>query len=499
MNKDLNRIPGIGQRGSIVRRALFVPFLLTVAATSCFGSAFSISELGARAAGMGTAFIAVADDGSALFYNPAGIAFQPGKHLEMDSAVVVGLFRFTPSSVPVGQVIPENGYSQAIKPKFIPIASLYATAQLSEKITLGFGMFTPFGLSANSTNFNDSDPALTKFPGRFNGTRVRLESFWFQPTVAYKINPNFAIAVGAAYVHTHLFLEQSILNPKGDALDFGRDAANTVFPGVPKEQAAAVIARLLPEVRSRVAGTANTVGFTAGLMYKNTAAKTTFGATWRSAVTNHLKGKASFAVPAGGYPLVDYIGSSFLFNAFPNQPTSGTFTTPATYGFGIANTSLPKMRVSFDFRLQDYNRFSSVPLNFGINEDNTKDVGLPAEKRLTFDFKNAYSYAFGVERSITENMTIRAGYHLDLSPVPDKSVGPLFPDSTRHSFTVGATQRIKDKDFTFFYEAMKFQNRTTDVAANANIYTNGLYHNFAHVAGLGLRFDMPKMPLMKKK
>ena len=61
----------------------------------CYGSAFSVSELGARAAGMGTAFIATADDGSALFYNPAGIAFQPGTHLEMDSAVVVGLFRFT--------------------------------------------------------------------------------------------------------------------------------------------------------------------------------------------------------------------------------------------------------------------------------------------------------------------------------------------------------------------------------------------------------------------
>src|SRR5580658_10328892 len=70
----------------------------------CYGSAFSVAELGARAAGMGTAFIATADDGSALFYNPAGIAFQPGRHLEMDTAVVVGLFRFTPSETPVGQV-----------------------------------------------------------------------------------------------------------------------------------------------------------------------------------------------------------------------------------------------------------------------------------------------------------------------------------------------------------------------------------------------------------
>jgi len=475
-----------------------VPALLTTAATSCFGSAFSISELGARAAGMGTAFIAVADDGSALFYNPAGIAFQPGKHLEMDNAVVVGLFRFNPSSVPVGQVVPANGYSQAIKPHFIPIASLYATAQISEKLTFGFGIFTPFGLSANSTNFNDSDPNLTKFPGRFAGTRARLEEFWFQPTVAYKVTKNMAVAVGGAYVHTHLLIEQSILNPKGDALDFGRDAANTVFPGVPKEQAAAVIARLLPEARSRLAGTANTVGFTAGFMYKSPTAKTNIGLMFRSAVTNHLKGKASFAI-GKGYALEQYVGADFLYKAFPNQPITGSFTTPATYGIGISNTSIPKMRISFDFRVQDYRRFSSVPVNFGINEDNTKDNGLPAEKRLIFDFKNSYNYAFGVERTLNEKTTVRVGYLLDQSPVPDKSVGPLFPDATRHSFTVGATRKVNDKDFSIFYEAMKFQNRTTDVAANSNLYTNGLYHNFAHVAGLGLRFDMPKMPSLKKK
>lgn len=208
---------------------------------TCLGSAFSVAEMGARAAGMGTAFIATADDGSALFYNPAGIAFQPGVHVEMDNTVVVGLFRFNPTTTPVGQVVPDKGYSQAVKPHFIPLASMYATMQYSDKLTLGFGIFTPFGLSANSTNFNDSDPNLTKFPGRFAGTRARIESFWFQPTIAWKITPNSSIGIGPAFVHTHLMIEQSILNPTGDALTFGRTAASTVFPGVPKEQAAAVI------------------------------------------------------------------------------------------------------------------------------------------------------------------------------------------------------------------------------------------------------------------
>jgi len=73
-----------------------------------------------------------------------------------------------------------------------------------------------------------------------------------------------------------------------------------------------------------------------------------------------------------------------------------------------------------------------------------------------------------------------------LTPV-DKSVGPLFPDANRHGFSVGATKTVGKKEFTLFYEALKFVDRTTNVAANNIQYTNGDYRNFAHVLGAGLR------------
>jgi long-chain fatty acid transport protein len=443
---------------------------------------------------MGTAFIATADDGSAIFYNPAGIAFQPGMHMQMDSTVIVGEFRFTPSSTPPGQVVPANGYSQSIKPHFIPLASLYATAQISKKMTVGFGAFTPFGLSANSTNFNDGDPNLTKFVGRFAGTRVRLESYWFQPTLAYKLKDNLAIAIGPAFVHTHLELEQSILNPLGqdDGLKFGRTAAPTVFPGVPVNQAALIIARLLPEGRSRIAGTANAPAISAGLLWKNDRTKTNIGLMYRSSVVSHLSGRASFAFGDQPYPLEQYVGPNFLPNAFPNQAITGSFATPATYGIGFSNSKFFKTNFSVDVRLQDYSKFKTVPLNFSINEDTVglTNIGLPAEKILTFDFRESWDIAVGAERPLNDKTTVRVGYLFDGSPVPEKSVGPLFPDSTRQSFTLGGTRKVGEKELTFFYEAMKFMDRQTNVAANNYQWTNGDYHNFAHVAGLSLRFDV---------
>ena len=462
----------------------------------CRASAFAIAELGARAAGMGTAFTAIADDGSALFYNPAGIAFQPGTRLQMDNLVVVGLFRFFPSSTPPGTTVPEKGYSQSVRPKFIPVASMYATKQFSDKITFGFGVFTPFGLADNSTNFNDGDPKGTKFVGRFAGTRARLESFWFQPTVAYKISENSSLAIGVALVHTHLMIETSFLNPLDDALTFGREAAGTIFPGIDKETAARSIARLLPEGRSRIAGTSKSPGFNAGYMYKHKGSKTNIGLMWRSAVTHHLKGKASFAFGTD-YPLEKFIDKDLLDKAFPRQDIKGSLTTPATYAIGVANSAIPNTTIAVDFRVLDFKRFASVPLNFSITEATNKDARTPAEQRLTFDFRNSYIFAAGVERKLgerkgmlgmlTKDMTIRAGYNFDYSPVVDKSVGPLFPDASRNGTSIGATKKRGNKEFTLFYEYLNFQDRTTNVPANNKIFTNGSYRNKAHLAGAGLR------------
>jgi hypothetical protein len=70
--------------------------LITLAAgllvLSCAASAFAVSKAavlslmiapGARAAGMGEAFVSVADDATATYWNPAGLAFQKGHEITL--------------------------------------------------------------------------------------------------------------------------------------------------------------------------------------------------------------------------------------------------------------------------------------------------------------------------------------------------------------------------------------------------------------------------------
>ena len=460
--------------------------LLIIHGGRCWASGFSILELGAKAEGMGTAFTAIASDGTAIYYNPAGIAFLPGRQFEMDNIGVFGKFHFLPSRTPPGTIVPQGGYDGQIHLPVQPVGTMYFTMQMRPKWTLGFGSFVPFGLGGNYTNFSDSDPPETKFVARYAGTRDRLESFWFQPTIAYRLTPNSSLAVGVALVHTHLFIEESFLNPRGDAIDFGRAAANQIFPGVNTEQAARAIAGLLPEGRFRVAGTSNSPGFNVGYLYKHQRSKTNIGLMFRSAVTNHISGKANFSF-AGDYTLSPFIGPDFLPKAFPNQSVSGSFTTPGTYAIGIANSKFWNTTFAFDFRIQDYSRFQSVPLNFSITSATNKDAVTPAERRLVFDFRNSYNYAFGVEKVLRPSLTVRAGYLYDRSPVVDKSVGPLFPDSDRQKFTVGVTKRRGKMEMTVSYDATRFRDRKTNVAANDNQFTNGEYRNSAQILGLSIR------------
>lgn len=448
-------------------------------------SGFSIQELGARAAGMGGAFIAIADDGSALFYNPAGIAFQKGLRFQMDGFLVKGNFRFFPSATPPGVVVPADGYDGSVRPKVQFLGNLYLTADLTPKWTFGFGVFSPFGLGDNWTNFQDSDPPHEKFPARFAGTRGRIEIIWFQPTAAYRLTENSSLALGVAFVHTHVMLEQSFLNPLDDGLIFGEILAPDIFPGQDPVQAGRSIARLLPEGRARFAGTSQRPGFNAGFLYKHPASKTNFGLQYRSAVVHRLKGQASFAF-TDGFPLEPFIGAETIPNLFPTQEIRGGFTTPASFSAGVSNSSFWDSTISVEFHFQDYQRFRDVALNF----TQTEGTATPPEQRFSFDFENTFFLRAGFERRLGERTALRGGYYFDKSAVPEKSVGPFFPDSTKHVGTVGASRQFGNKELTIFYQGAKLRERVTDVPENAVRFSNGTYRTFIHLLGFGFRINL---------
>ena len=54
-----------------------------------YGAGFKVSEQGAKAMGMANAFSAQADDPSALYYNPGGIAFLDGAQVSIGAVGIL--------------------------------------------------------------------------------------------------------------------------------------------------------------------------------------------------------------------------------------------------------------------------------------------------------------------------------------------------------------------------------------------------------------------------
>ena len=90
--------------------------------------------MGCRALGLGAAFVGVADDPSAVFYNPAGLAFQQERlALSLDGFYVMPEHIYT---LPNGYTA-ESRYTTSIP-------QLFLSYKASERLTLGFGAYIPY-------------------------------------------------------------------------------------------------------------------------------------------------------------------------------------------------------------------------------------------------------------------------------------------------------------------------------------------------------------------
>ena len=114
--------------------------LLLLGAGNALAGGFSIYEAGARATAMGGAFTATADDGSAIFYNPAGIAFIPGTVLDLNLMPVMPSTDFT--GYPPGEDAPAG---ETVSQSF-PIPGLYFTHNPGRHLAFGVGVYAPFGV-----------------------------------------------------------------------------------------------------------------------------------------------------------------------------------------------------------------------------------------------------------------------------------------------------------------------------------------------------------------
>jgi long-chain fatty acid transport protein len=192
-------------------RRLILSTPLVFFAAAAFANGTRLPNQNAEATARGNAFVATADNPSAIYYNPAGLTQLPGLQIQSDAYAISARYDY---ESPLGAGVKAKR-DLAVVPQF------YASfTPDNSALSYGLGVYSPFGQSSEW-------PDDSGF--RSIATRNELVFITLAPTVAWKISDNLSVGAGLQINHVEADLASGIGIVPGDEFRFRGD--DTSFGG----------------------------------------------------------------------------------------------------------------------------------------------------------------------------------------------------------------------------------------------------------------------------
>jgi long-chain fatty acid transport protein len=177
------------QRSQLSRRlhvVVCVPTLLIALQSIAQGAALELYETGAPDLGTASAGrAAMAADASTVAANPAGLTLLDRTQLMAAAGVILPMTNF--------DVAPETttkGGGGGNAGVIFPLGSFFLAYKLSDRLWLGMGSYSDFGLSANYGS---------SWAGRYYVNRESLITTKVNPSIAYALNQWLSVGVGGSF------------------------------------------------------------------------------------------------------------------------------------------------------------------------------------------------------------------------------------------------------------------------------------------------------------
>ncbi len=403
---------------------ILVSFLTGNAAISFAGGPVH----GAKGAGMGTAFSAVADDPSAILSNPAGLTQLEGTNIYGGNTFVIPSTSFRS---PSGQE--EDTAFQIFFPPHV-----YAESDLGTKdLRVGLGVYSPFGIGGRKW----SETGLT----RYLSTKNQIATVTINPTVAYRVTNTLSIAGGFDYMYSRNDAEKMV----DQSLVMGSDG------------------------KAVLKADGWGWGLNGGILFMP-AEEVSLAFAYRSRIkVNH---GGSLKLKNIAPPLQSLFGAPEF-----RTDINTTMTFPEIFTFGAAYRPLTELTLSVEAEDVRWSSFKSSDLHLGHE---VPQAGL-VSRSSPFNWRDVWDLKVGMEYRATEKLALRLGYAYVPTPVPENTLDPANPDSNQHNFSVGIGCKRGKMILDFFYMAGFYERRKV-----TNDILSGSYDNFAHYIGLsvGYRF-----------
>ena len=437
---------------------------------------FGVYEQGTCVMGRAGASVAeTCDDGSAMYFNPAGLVGDPGWTVSGGATIISVGGDFTAD---------RTGETTELQNNPIPIPHLYARYGVNDRWAAGVGVYVPYGLG---TEWPED------FEGRFLGYDNSLQSIYIQPTVAYQLTDRITvgagldIVVGAVELNQQLDLSQQTVpsNQVPDGTTFGA-------LGVPFHTAFADV--------KLDAGGATGIGGNFGVQVQATD-WLRVGTRYTLPVTLNYEGDATFTqlqtglvlpsnnplgVP-GGTPVDGVVASQFESGGLlVDQGVETEITMPGQLLVGVSVQATPQLKVLADYQWTQWSSFDVLPIDFENDPLDTEQIE---------NYNNTHALRLGLEYAINEAWTARAGLLTHGPAAPDETVTPLLPEGYRNEPTLGFGWRpssLFEVNVAYQYIAQNDRRgRIRDVLPgesdpSAEELNSGLYSFNAHLIGTTL-------------
>lgn len=438
---------------------------------------FRIIDQGAAATGQAGAFIAQADDPSALYYNPAGMTQLRGVQLYTGTTLIGGRIRYTS---PTGATARGDLGGSTASP---PPSQLYLTANAKAlglnglaDLWVGLAVVGPFG---TNVRWPDGGPFSTAV------TQAALEIIDIKPTVAYRMGDQLALGLGAdIYTFAGMWGEGRGLNK----FNLSTRLNPALPPGV--------------TMPSELNGRDTAAGFNASLLYtpfRNADGKplVNVGVQYRSQAVMKLHGQ-------------------FLVNGAVASDATINLTLPQILTGGVAlwpvRSSEREWKLELDVDVTGWKAFRNTDITL------SNGTTIPFAQK----WRNSVMAMIGTEYRWLAvphwsgwEVALRAGYWYSQTPVPDSSFSPAVPDADQQAVSVGLGFLCKGQGQMFglircgsldgsrfkptawgldlAYQAIFYETRTVTGNQNPLAFpanaVDGTYKTMLHVGAVSLRMN----------
>ena len=432
-------------------RLLLIALLAVGLTTGLSANGLNLNGFGARATGMGGAYVSLANDYTAVFWNPAGLAQMTKAQfgLAADALLPTGKYAL-------------GTFSMGTEKKLYPAGLVGYFQPIGQNIVVGVGAYTLSGLGADWTNTGlEAALASPIPPAAFTPTlgaydwRSFIGSVTIAPSIAVKVSDMFYL--GASFNINYGFFKID---------QWGTFAI--VTPTAPPAGLVGVAPTLVNFGQQTLDVNGWGFGATFGVLAKP-ADWISVGATFRTESKIKLDGTMA-------------IENINLLGLPPNSGAEMKVSSPMWLAAGFSLKPVDGLTFSFDAQYTNWSKLQEIAITFS---EPAWTAALADESALVLDWKNKTQLRAGVEYDFG-TLAIRGGYYHDPAPAPSSTLNILTPSFTYNSFALGLGYKAGGLRIDAAVEYLTGQKRTiSDLTAAMP----GIYQEHIIVPTVGLSYS----------